>query len=186
MLYLSFLLRVKIMKKTLPILRNKEGYMMIMSLVFLLLLTMTGIASLDTSNIELRTALNNSLYKRNFYRAEAANLEAIRRLNKLDEQHKEFGNEDDDDWQQKPYSDSVRDTMREPNNWNEGTNCKASEIIGSAGRFSAVGPREVAGDSISGTASDKLIEYVVFGLYEDPSYGLVLIETAYRKRIPNE
>ena len=57
--------------------RNEEGSVLVVALIILVLLTIIGISASDISNIEIQIAGNERIYKRNFYRAEAAAMHGI-------------------------------------------------------------------------------------------------------------
>ena len=64
--------------KAAKILRNEDGYFLILTtLMILLLLTILGIASSRTANTEIMVAGNEIIYQRNFYRAEGAAIQAM-------------------------------------------------------------------------------------------------------------
>jgi hypothetical protein len=66
------------MMKTALILRNEDGYFVILATVMILvLLTILGIASSRTANTEILVAGNDIIYQRNFYRAEGAAIQAM-------------------------------------------------------------------------------------------------------------
>ena len=63
--------------KPISLLKNEQGAVLLVSLLILVLLTITGIASMRVSNTEVRIAGHETVYQRNFYRAEGATLEAM-------------------------------------------------------------------------------------------------------------
>ena len=52
--------------------RNEEGSVLVVSLLILMLLTIIGIAAMNTSNVELKISGNEKVYKMALYAAEAA------------------------------------------------------------------------------------------------------------------
>ena len=58
------------------LLANENGSVLVLALILLMLLTMVGISAIDTSTLEIQVAGNERNYKRNFFRAEAAALQA--------------------------------------------------------------------------------------------------------------
>ena len=66
------------MMKAALILRNEDGYFLILAtLMILILLTILGIASSRTANTEVIVAGNEIIYQRNFYLAEWAAIQAM-------------------------------------------------------------------------------------------------------------
>ena len=69
------------MLKPLQLLKNEQGYFLIVSTILLLaLLTIISIAATNTANTEVQVARNDAIYQRNLYLAEGAAMEAIDRL----------------------------------------------------------------------------------------------------------
>ncbi len=60
------------MKKTIAILKNEEGSVIIIAIVILALLTIIGISATNTTTIELQISSNDKSHKITFYAAEAA------------------------------------------------------------------------------------------------------------------
>jgi hypothetical protein len=69
--------KIKFWPKATSILNNEEGSVIIAAVMVLVLLTIVGIASTNTSNTEIKIATHELIYQRNFYAAEAATLEAL-------------------------------------------------------------------------------------------------------------
>ena len=63
---------------------NEEGSVLVVALILLVLLTIIGISASDISNIEIQIAGNERIYKRNFYRAEAAAMHGIQLMEDAD------------------------------------------------------------------------------------------------------
>ena len=68
------------MKEIKHVLNNEEGSVLIVAIVILMLLTLLGIYATTTSEIELKIAGNDRLYKTNLYRAESAAMEGAQIL----------------------------------------------------------------------------------------------------------
>jgi len=62
------------MQKKSPI-KNENGSVIILAMIFLVLLTIIGMSAVDTSIIEVQISGNDVRYKTNFYRAESAAME---------------------------------------------------------------------------------------------------------------
>ncbi len=74
------MLRGKIMKNRLPIINNEEGSLIAIVLLLMAVLTVIGISASNTSISESQIVRNETGYKTSFFRAEAAAIEAIQRL----------------------------------------------------------------------------------------------------------
>jgi len=61
-------------------LQNENGTVMVISLLIMAILTILGISAIDTSNVEIQITSNERVYKRNFYKAEAAVIAAAQQL----------------------------------------------------------------------------------------------------------
>lgn len=57
-------------------LNNQDGFALMASMLFLVALTIIGIAATNTTTIEIGIAGNDKFYKQNFYQAEGAAMEA--------------------------------------------------------------------------------------------------------------
>jgi len=62
------------MQKKSPI-KNENGSVIILAMIFLVLLTIIGMSAVDTSTIEVQISGNDVRYKTNLYRAEGAAME---------------------------------------------------------------------------------------------------------------
>lgn len=62
---------------------NEQGSVLVISMLILVMLTLVGFASMNTSNIEMMISGNERTYKENFYRAEAANMAGGQRYDNL-------------------------------------------------------------------------------------------------------
>ena len=63
--------------KTIAVLNNEKGSVIIAALMVLVLLTIIGVASTNISNTEIKISTHELIYQQNFYRAEGATLEAV-------------------------------------------------------------------------------------------------------------
>jgi hypothetical protein len=71
------------MKKN-HLLKNEEGFVLVVSLIMLALLSLLGVAATNTSTLEIKIADNNRRYTQNFYMAESAIREALQRITNND------------------------------------------------------------------------------------------------------
>lgn len=63
---------------------NEDGSVVVLALIVLMLLTMVGTSATNTSTLEIQVAGNERHYKQNFYKAEAAALQASQFINNSD------------------------------------------------------------------------------------------------------
>jgi len=76
------------MIKRVYILKNEEGYFLILATVMILaLLTILGITASRTANTEIAVSVNELIYQRNFYLAEGAAMEAVDHLTNAADLH---------------------------------------------------------------------------------------------------
>ena len=67
-------------KRKMRPLGNEDGSVLVVALLMMVFLSLLGLSSTTTSSIELQIAGNDRSYKQNLYRAEAAAMEAVQRL----------------------------------------------------------------------------------------------------------
>ena len=68
--------KLRALNKTAFLMNNEDGSIIIAALLVLVLLTIVGIASTNTSNTEIQIASHTTAYRQNLYRAEGATIEA--------------------------------------------------------------------------------------------------------------
>ena len=168
------------MGKQIDILRNEDGSVMLVALLLMAVLTIMGIAAINTSNIEILISSNDRSYKQNFYRSEAAAYEAAQRV------------EDADDADLMPattaftWLQGIGTDMTIPSNWDPTDttgNSHVSDIDADANTSYAVIMTGIAGGgSLDMTLPSQLFEYAIYGLYLKPNAGRSLIGIGYRKR----
>ncbi len=61
-------------------LKNEEGSAIVIALMILMVVTIIGVSSSNTTTVELQIVRNDGIYKQNLYLAEAAAQEAIQRI----------------------------------------------------------------------------------------------------------
>jgi hypothetical protein len=71
------------MLKIASILKNEEGSLIVLTIMILVMLTIVGLAASNISTTEVQIATSELIYQRNFYRAEAAAMEAAQLLENL-------------------------------------------------------------------------------------------------------
>ena len=168
------------MGKQIDILRNEDGSVMLVALLLMAVLTIMGVAAINTSNIEILISSNDRSYKQNFYRSEAAAYEAAQIV------------EDADDADLMPATTTftnwlkgIGTDMTIPGNWTTGTtgNSQVSGIDADENtRYAAIMIGVAGGGSLDITMPSQLFEYAIYGLYLKPNAGRSLIAIGYRKR----
>jgi len=68
------------MKSITRAIHNEDGTVMVISLLIMAILTILGLSAIDTSTIEVQVTHNEQIYKKNFYKAEAAVIAAAQNL----------------------------------------------------------------------------------------------------------
>lgn len=157
-------------------LKDQGGSVLVIALVILILLTIIGISATTTSEIEIRTAGNEAILKRNLYLAESAAMAGAQTLE----------NETDPtllrsaslDWLHftLPDVDIHSDTNWEPSNNN------SSQALDASNRYLAVYKGIAPGGSLDiGGRPTSLHEYAIFGRSAKIA-GEAIVEIGYRKR----
>lgn len=163
-------------------LKNEEGSILVIALLMLAFLSILGVSSTTTSTIEVQIAGNDRNFKQNFYKAEAAAMEAALTLeNETDTALTNRTpiyltlfdpNEDMTQSSNWDYDDADGDDTAETADTNidpDGTTYFAVVDVGIA-----------EGSSLT-LGSTNLHEYAVYGLYKSAD-GESLVELGYRKR----
>ena len=176
------------MHKTISILKNEEGSVIVIALLILVLLTIIGISGTNTTVTELGIVRNEAIYKQNFFRAEAAAVNAAQLL------------EDEDnatllrDLPYGPYGQGINRWLRndfndlpDPGNiasdanWDDGIDF-SEEAIDSDNRYLAF-HQGVASGSTLGMGGSTLHDFSLFGRSQKNGVGgAAIIEMGYRKR----
>ena len=68
------------MKSIMHSVRNENGTVMVIAVLIMAILTILGLSAIDTSTVEVQITSNEQIYKRNFYKAEAAVIAAAQQL----------------------------------------------------------------------------------------------------------
>jgi hypothetical protein len=173
------------MKTASEIINNEEGSAIVVALLLMVLLTIIGVSSTNTTTIELQIVRNDLSYKRNFYQAESAAMEAAQTLE--NETDRNLLRADGQLW----LKNSTVDMAQLVPNWrasfgNWTTNSTPSLNIPSNAntqvRFSAIARGVALGSSLDMTSQTQLYAFSTFGLYDSIRNGQSLIEIGYRKR----
>jgi hypothetical protein len=157
-------------KRGMSFLKEEEGFILIIALLILFLLTVLGISATNTTSLELQVALNDSIHKQNFYRAEAANLEGMQKASKIPAS------------KMADSADIDKIRKRDPATWTKYGIQPDNPDIKNDTLYIVVKPLVMAGGSVDYTKEDNLVKYHIFGRYStaDGAYrGDVIVETAY-------
>ena len=189
------------MQRLISNLNNEEGSAIVMALIVLAMLTIIGIVSSSNTVFELQIVRNEAIYRRNFYRAESAIVEAAQRL--------ETSNAADSLPISTPYKwlnpalgapnmaamGSWKDNA-DPPGWIDPPNWTADGFPKSDAsnnmddpadnrnntRYAAICNGIAAGSSLSMTAGSNLYSYSIFGLFDSTAdQGRSLIQMGYDK-----
>ena len=159
--------------------KNEEGFVLVTALLIMVLLTILGIAATNTAIMEMQISANERDYKRNFYRAEGAVMEAAQILeNETDKEELLPGITTN------PWLKSVDDSAY-PTPYDLMTvaglaslDDSSSEVHYATFSRGVVKGAKGASLSMSGTT---VREYSVYGRSEERA-GDVMIEIGYKKR----
>ena len=165
-----------IFKRLKSTLGNEEGVLIVAALLLLTVLTIIGIHSTQTSMFESQIVRNFNVYKRDFYFAEGAVMEAGQIV------------EDETDplvFEKftRPWMNDKDVDMLDLDNWDSSGDANDTAIraaIDPECELSVVKGRPAPGTSLE----DPLIQYHIFGLYgRTGGEGQALIMAGYKKRI---
>ncbi len=174
------------------LLKNQDGSIILIAMMVMMVITLIGLASLNSTDTDLKISQNDRCYKQNLYRAEAAALEAGVIMNrdtdpknnlKSDSPIFEFLSDGDsfnprvnlDQWVYDTGSTNARYTVVHPD---PATLEKPySKVPG----FTAVFRGIANGESLDMSKPTQLWEYSIYGRSEQCN-GIVVIEMGYRRR----
>ena len=171
-------------------LNNEEGSAIVMALIVLAMLTIIGIVSTSDTVFELQIVRNEAIYRRNFYRAESAIVEAAQRL--------EESNAGDSlpistsyTWLNNALAPDLtamvswKDDLDPPNweNRSEASNNMDDPADNRNNtRYAAICNGIAAGNSLSMTGGGNLYAYSIYGLFDSTAnQGRSLIRMGYYK-----
>jgi Tfp pilus assembly protein PilX len=167
-------------KTAMPRLRRKndsgqEGSIVIVALVLLVLVTLMGVSITQITSVEMRVAANERDYKRVFYLAEAAVMEALQRL------------ENAEPVDLKTSTTTLAWLHDGDTNLENRENMKNTDSISAASTFDpdtyfAVTARGITGgSSLSMTTSSRLYSFDAYG-YSEKQRGRAHIVGGYKRR----
>lgn len=163
------------MKSSLPDINNENGSIIAIVLLLIAVLTVIGITSNNTAITESQIVRNETCYKRSFFRAEAAAIEAIQRM------------EDEADLLGTPPSFLLPSTTIDEDNelldeadWDLNAQAAGLATPGSELRYIAVYRGVQSGSSLA-MGSAQVHAYVVYGRDQDDCGGDVIVGIGYNK-----
>jgi Tfp pilus assembly protein PilX len=166
------------MRRTLSLLKSQEGGVtIVIAIMILALLTIIGVASLNTSNTEVRIACQESIYQQNFYRAEGATVEAVELLENASNL-KTAGLS----WLELTVGSVDSNDIYDTSFWNSGNGTvipQASVALADT-QFLAVSEGAVTGTSLA-MGSAKVHAYTIFGRAAPLNRGETIIQIGYLK-----
>ncbi len=159
------------------LIKNEKGNVLIYTLLLLVLVTIIGISASRTATLDIQISGNHMNYKKNFYKAEGAALEAIQRMENADllgSPPTWISNTD--------QPDTFILQTKDATNWNSafigGAVAADSDLDNS--KFVVLSEGVIhTGESLDMTKT-KIYQYKVFGRCEKNN-GTSLIEVGYRK-----
>lgn len=166
------------MRQKLSLLNNeKGGVVIIIALMILALLTIIGIASLNTSNTEARIAAQENVYQKNFYNAEGATLEAVELMENTSNL-KTAGLS----WLELTVGSVSSNDIYDKSFWQSGNGTvtpQASAALADT-QFLVISEGTVTGTSLA-MGSAKVHAYTIYGRAAPPNSGEAIIQIGYLK-----
>ena len=159
------------------VLGREDGNVLLISLILLVLLTMIGISATRTASVDIQVSGNNMVYKKNFYTAEAATMEAMQRMETTDLETTDL------EWVL-PASTTDSD-ISNPDKWDTapwfgGGKKPLQSVVDSTAQLVVITEGTVeTGESLDMTRT-KLYQYAVYGRCKRYN-GTSIINVGYRK-----
>ncbi len=166
------------MRQTISLLKNEAGGVVIIAAIMILaLLTIIGIASLTTSNTEVRIAGQESVYQQNFYNAEGATLETVELLENISDP-KTAGLS----WLELNIDSVTAADILDKSFWQSGNGTVTPQPSAALAdtQFMAVSEGAVTGTSLA-MGSAKVHAYTIYGRAAPPNRGETIIQIGYLK-----
>lgn len=160
---------------------DEGGFVLITTLLLMVLLLLAGIAATDSAVMELRIAGNDLEYKRSFYRAEGAAMEAAQRLENEQDAEELLPNTSSQRWIQSSATDLTRPDNWEMRNGQPWNFRPASLADGDNNVRLATVHLGTKGSMKTQNESTKIHEYLLFGR-SDRGNSRVMIQMRYKKK----
>ncbi|CAB5100437.1 hypothetical protein D3OALGA1CA_3289 [Olavius algarvensis associated proteobacterium Delta 3] len=176
--------------------RNEDGTVMVIALLIMAILTILGLSAIDTSNVEIQITSNERIYKRNFYKAEAAVIAAAQQLE--ESTPSQLANVSNIDWLINTDFDADNMQYQTP----AGTWVSLQDVSGDwidPPAVNGIVGQVASGDSdyaasrfvvlettgfIDLTAPSNMHSYEIYGFYDSQGAdrGQVVVEIGYKRR----
>lgn len=176
---------------------NEEGFVLVLGLVFLVVLSLLAVAGVRMTSTELKIAGNERIAKVNFYNAEAAAFEGVQRnLNKYNPEdllpeHSDFDNVNNPELQTvTDETDDMANLDQEDGDGNAGTDGKVDQTVASdlpaaildGGTMELlVVLNSIPTGSSLGLGGTRLYDFTSYG-YAAKNNGSSLIKVGFKKR----
>jgi hypothetical protein len=162
-------------------LNSENGSVLIVALIFLVLLTLMGVAATTTTNIELQIAHNEISAKNDFYSAEAAAMENIQELENAGDSIKSPGGKT---WLHLESQLPIPGDIFDSGNW---TDAVANPAVNSNNKqkYLTIFEGVVSGDSLD-VSKSRVYRYRVVGRGGDlasPTAGSAVVEMGFKKAL---
>ncbi len=169
------------------LLKDEQGSVMVMAILILALLTIIGICSTNTSVMESQIVRNTAIRKQNFYRAEAAVIQAAQSLQNLknttilNSNSRSYLNGSGYPWLINDNSVNMTDRSNWDHDDADNDDNAETAAIDPNVYYAVVRVNVAKKASLGMENPDQLYEYAVYGLCSDTG-GEALIEAGFKKR----
>ena len=168
------------MDKKASVLKNEEGSAIVFALMILLIVTIIGLSSSQTTTTELQIVRNEGIHKQNLYLAEGAAQETIQRIWNISRSDPYQLHKRSPAWLN---NDTLN--MTDLNNWDsDGVDDDDTSQVSSLDadtRLAAVTNGIASGGSLDITSEANIYDFTIYGL-SNRNDGRVLVEIGYRER----
>jgi type IV pilus assembly protein PilX len=161
--------------------KNEEGSAIVVAVMILMVVTIIGVSSTNTTTVELQIVRNDGIYKQNLYLAEAAAQEGIQQIWNL-------SRTDAFQMERKApaWLNDINDIdMADTGNWdNDGADDDDTAQVSSTDADASLAVTDAGiaeGGSLDISSETNTHEFAVFGL-GNRSNGRVFIQIGYRER----
>jgi len=164
------------------IINNERGSVILLAVVMLVLLTIVGISTTNTSSIELQIVKNEKMYKECFYDAEAGAFEAAQKIKNdaLTNPEKVNAEREDSDLFKFVNKDTV--VLRDTATWIDGTTSETSSIANTSIAATFIPGAPGGSVVVAGTGTTNVCEFIAHGLHRSGK-GNVHIEIGFKTRV---
>jgi hypothetical protein len=161
--------------------KNEEGSAIVVAVMILMVVTIIGVSSTNTTTVELQIVRNDGIYKQNLYLAEAAAQEGIQRIWNLSRTDVFLLERRAPVW----LNDINDIDMADTDNWDtDGADNDDTAEVSSADPDALLAVSDVGiaeGGSLDISSETNAHQFAIFGL-SNRNNGRVFIEIGYRER----